>query len=86
MAYSYQVGSKPTPKPPPERFPTMTNQLNATTKRKMSFEEWTKAVDAICCAKYGLGVDDGCDWPSMDMYEDGATPREGARAWREAQD
>lgn len=49
------------------------------------FAAWLKKVNEIVSAKWGLGVDDGCDWPSRDCYEDGAMPLEGAREWRRAQ-
>ena len=55
------------------------------TANDARFNRWLASVDAIVSAKYGLGVDDGIDWPSRDSFDDGKTPAQGARAWKRAQ-
>lgn len=54
-------------------------------KTKLTFEEWLEEVDSIVFDQYGLGVDYGIDWPSADAYEDGLSPKQGARRWRKRQ-
>lgn len=50
------------------------------------FERWEKDVDKIVKSIVGLGTNDGSDWPSRDLFDEGSTPEEGALGWAESQD
>lgn len=50
-----------------------------------SFGLWLLEVDAAIHTRYGLGVDDGIDWPSRQCFDDDMTILEAVDVWRKWQ-
>jgi hypothetical protein len=48
--------------------------------RTLTFPQWMTRVDDACCRLCGCGRDDLPDTAYADMWEDGYTAREAARA------
>ena len=48
-------------------------------RRKDTYEQWIKRVDAILAHHVGLVHDDLPDTPTRQYYDDGLSPAEGAR-------
>ena len=56
-----------------------------TVQVKHTYESWLAAVDAIIDGKYGCAMDDGVDWLSRDAFDEGLSPAQAVKVWRQAQ-
>ena len=57
-----------------------------SVERWRAYKQWMMRVDALIFKEYGIGVDEGSDWPSRDTFDLGVSPENGVEVWLEWQD